>query len=116
MGYRYIYNLGLKQRNLVREDNLSSLTELYHQRLLALQQQKAAPQAHQKLARQSSFGSAQNHLQKPIQHRVTGQAQSKELTVLRRQVDWSKKIPFSCLQNALVVDLHQAFQHFYRRA
>ena len=81
MGYRYIYNLGLKQRNLVREDNLSSLTELYHQRLLVLQQQKAAPQAHQKLVRQSSFGSAQNHLQKPIQHKVTGQAQSKELCV-----------------------------------
>ena len=116
MGCRYIYNLGLQQRNLVREDNLPSLTELYHQRLLALQQQKAAPQAHQKIARQSSLGSDQNHLQKPIQHRVTGQAQSKELTVLRRQVDWLQEIPFSCLQNDLVVDLHQAFQHFYRRA
>ena len=81
MGCRYIYNLGLQQRNLVREDNLPSLTELYHQRLLALQQQKAAPEAHQKLARQSSLGSDQNHLQKPIQHRVTGQAQSKELCV-----------------------------------
>ena len=47
---------------------------------------------------------------------MTGQAQSKELTVLRRQVGWLKEIPFSCLQNALVVVLHQAFQHFYRRA
>jgi len=36
--------------------------------------------------------------------------------VLRSQLDWLKEIPFSCLQNALVVDLHQAFQHFYRRA
>ncbi len=36
--------------------------------------------------------------------------------MLRRQVDWLKKIPFSRLQNALVVDLHRVFQHFYRRA
>ena len=71
MGCRYIYKLGLQQRNLVHKGNLTSLTELYSQRLLELQQQKAASWARQKLAGQSSLGSDQNRLQKPIQHKVT---------------------------------------------
>ena len=113
MGCRYIYNLGLQQRSLARNDKLPSLYELHQQRLSEFQQQKDESEEKQSLAKQFSLGSDSST--RPIKHMITGQKQSKELTALRRQTDWMKEIPFSCLQNALVVDLHQAFQHFYRR-